>query len=100
MASRVTGTGQDVSLDGFPFGLKWLGAPLAEDVAGGKLSITAGPRTDWFVDPAGTEPSVNAPALLGSPAGDFLLSSCVEVDFERTYDAGVLALWQLSLIHI
>lgn len=90
----MTGTGQDVSLDGFPFGLKWLGAPLAEDVAGGKLSITAGPRTDWFVDPAGTEPSVNAPALLGSPAGDFLLSSCVEVDFERTYDAGVLALWQ------
>ena len=94
MASRVTGTSQGVRLDGLPFGLKWLGAPLAQGIAGGMLSITSGPRTDWFVDPAGTEPGVNAPALLGSPKGDFVLSARVQVDFKQTYDAGVLALWQ------
>jgi regulation of enolase protein 1 (concanavalin A-like superfamily) len=93
VASRVSGTSQGVRLDGLPFALKWLGAPLAEAIDGGTLSITSGPRTDWFVDPAGTETSVNAPALLGRPEGDFTLCACVEVDFEQTYDAGVLALW-------
>jgi regulation of enolase protein 1 (concanavalin A-like superfamily) len=90
----VTETGQTVRLDGLPFDLKWLGAPLAQRIAGGTFSITSGPRTDWFVDPAGTEPNVSAPALLGNPEGDFVLSACVEVDFEQTYDAGVLALWR------
>jgi uncharacterized protein len=90
----VTGTGQLVRLPGLPFDLRWLGTPAAQDIAGGRLSITSGPNTDWFVDPAGTEPSVNAAALLGSPEGDFVLSACVEVDFKQTYDAGVLALWQ------
>ena len=32
--------------------------------------------------------------MLGSAEGDFVLSAHVEVDFEQTYDAGVLALWQ------
>jgi len=90
----VTGTGQDVRLDGLPLSLNWLGTPAAAGIGGGTLSITSGPRTDWFVDPAGTEPSANAPALLGGPEGDFVLSARVEVDFEQTYDAGVLALWQ------
>jgi regulation of enolase protein 1 (concanavalin A-like superfamily) len=80
-------------LDGLPFALQWLGTPLAQSIDGGTLRITAGPRTDWFVDPAGAEPSVNAPALLGSLEGDFVLSARVEVDFKQTYDAGVLALW-------
>jgi hypothetical protein len=83
-----------VRLDGLPFALNWLGTPLAQGMDGGTLSITAGPRTDWFVDPAGTEASVNAPALLGSPQGDFVLSARAEVDFKQTFDAGVLALWQ------
>jgi hypothetical protein len=83
-----------VHLDGLPFGLNWMGTPLAQGTEGGALTITSGPRTDWFVDPAGAEPSVNAPALLGSPQGDFVLSARVEVDFKQTYDAGVLALWQ------
>jgi regulation of enolase protein 1 (concanavalin A-like superfamily) len=80
-------------LDGLPFALQWLGPPVAGDVEGGTLTITSGPRTDWFIDPAGAEPSTNAPALLCSPEGDFVLSAHVEVDFKQTYDAGVLALW-------
>lgn len=93
MASQVTGTGQTVHLDGLAFGLAWLGTPLAQDIGGGALSISPGPRTDWFVDPAGAVPTTNAPALLGNPEGDFVLSARVEVDFAQTYDAGVLALW-------
>jgi len=81
-------------LEGLPFALQWLGTPLAPTVQGGTLTIASGPRTDWFVPPAGTEPILNAPALLGSYGGDFVLSARVEVDFEQTFDAGVLALWQ------
>jgi len=82
-----------VRLDGLPFALQWLGTPLAQGMEAGTLTITSGPRTDWFVDPAGAEPTTNAPALLGSLEGDFVLSAHVEVDFKQTYDAGVLALW-------
>lgn len=57
------------------------------------LSMTAGARTDLFVDPQGGEPMLNAPRLLGRPeAGDFQLSARVTVDFAATFDAGVLAL--------
>ncbi len=80
-------------LEGLPFALQWLGTPVAQAVEGEVLTITSGPRTDWFIDPAGAEPSTDAPALLGSAEGDFVLSAHVEVDFRQTYDAGVLALW-------
>jgi regulation of enolase protein 1 (concanavalin A-like superfamily) len=83
-----------VRLAGLPFSLRWVGTPLIRNVEGGTLTIASGPRTDWFVSPAGTEASLNAPALLGNPEGDFVLSARVEVDFGQTYDAGVLALWQ------
>jgi regulation of enolase protein 1 (concanavalin A-like superfamily) len=83
-----------VRLDGLPFDLKWLRTPAAQDIDGGSLTVASGPRTDWFVDPAGTGTTLNAPALLGSPEGDFVLSAHVEVDFKETFDAGALALWQ------
>lgn len=57
------------------------------------LAMTAGPRTDLFVDPEGGPPALNAPRLLGRPAGDFQLSARVTVDFADTFDAGVLALY-------
>ncbi len=81
-------------LDGLPFALNWMGTPVEQAIEGGALTIISGPGTDWFADPAGVEPSVNAPALLGSPEGDFVLSARVEVDFKQTFDAGVLALWR------
>jgi uncharacterized protein len=90
----VPGPDQAVRLDPLPFTLKWLGAPLAESLESGALTITSGPRTDWFVDPAGPEANLNAPALVGRPEGDFVLSARVEVSFKQTFDAGVLALWQ------
>ena len=57
------------------------------------LLVTAGPRTDWFVDPQQSAgPRLDAPALVGDPSGEFLLSARVTVDFAATYDAGVLML--------
>jgi regulation of enolase protein 1 (concanavalin A-like superfamily) len=57
------------------------------------LSMTAGARTDLFVDPQGGPPMLNAPCLLARPSGDYQLSARVTVDFAATYDAGVLALY-------
>jgi regulation of enolase protein 1 (concanavalin A-like superfamily) len=59
-----------------------------------RLTGTAGPRTDLFVDPATGEATLNAPRLLApAPAGDFQLSAQVSVQFGATYDAGALLLW-------
>ena len=56
------------------------------------LSLTAGPRTDLFVDPGGGEPVLNALMLLGATEGDFLLSARVRADLRATFDAGALML--------
>jgi hypothetical protein len=55
------------------------------------LTVEAGAETDWFVDPTGgAAPIVNAPALLGEVAGDFMFSARVAVEFMATFDAGAL----------
>ena len=59
----------------------------------GPLTLTAGPRTDWFVSPADGSVKLDAVAQLESVEGDFVLSARVEVDFAATFDAGVLVLW-------
>ena len=62
------------------------------------VRVTAPPRTDVFITPAGgmsddSEAVLNAPTLLGTPPeGDFQLSARVTVDFVATFDAGVLLL--------
>jgi uncharacterized protein len=83
-----------ITLPGLPFPLRWRLAPERWNAGdGGSLSITAGRRTDLFVDPQGGPPSLDAPSLLGTPpAGDFLLSARATVDFGATYDAGALLL--------
>lgn len=79
-----------------PMPLRWLSPPArwsASDET--SLAIEAGPRTDWFVDPLGAgEPVVNAPALVGDPTGDYLLSARVRVEFGASYDAGALVLYE------
>lgn len=76
--------------------LRWLREPTSWSVPDGvSLRVAAGPRTDWFVDPQrSSEPTLNAPALLGGATGDFLLSARVTVDFAGTYDAGVLVVYE------
>jgi uncharacterized protein len=77
-----------------PMQLRWLAPPVRWSVpSGGSLMLAAGPRTDLFADPQGAAPVLNAPALVGDPRGDFLLSARVTVEFAATFDAGVLVLF-------
>jgi len=71
--------------------LAWLRPPATWSLEGGELSIGAGPNTDWFADPAGGAPVLNAPALVGRPPDDdFTLLARVRIDGASTFDAGVL----------
>jgi hypothetical protein len=81
-----------VHVAALPLPLAWLREPQSWSVPDKtSLVITAGPRTDWFVDPQrAASPVLNAPALVGRVSGDFLLSARVTVAFAQTYDAGVL----------
>jgi uncharacterized protein len=73
-----------------PMELDWLADPVRAELADGSLTIEAGAGTDWFRDPGGRPPSLNAPALVGPQAGPFRLSARVTVGFGATYDAGGL----------
>jgi uncharacterized protein len=74
-----------------PMPLSWLRPPARWSLEGGELRIDAGPKTDWFADPAGGLPVLNAPALVGHPPDDdFTLLARVRVDAASTFDAGVL----------
>jgi uncharacterized protein len=74
-----------------PMPLSWLRQPAASSIEDEALTITAGPRTDWFADPAGGAPLLNAPALLGRPPdGEFTLAARVRVEAAAMFDAGVL----------
>ncbi|GIF51352.1 hypothetical protein DFJ67_5110 [Asanoa ferruginea] len=65
------------------------------DETTGAVTVSAQPRTDIFIDPAGSaDPMLNAATLLGpAPAGDFQFSARVTVSFAATFDAGVLLVW-------
>lgn len=83
-----------VSLPKLPAPAHWAVAPLAWAYAAERgLTIESGPRTDMFIDPAGTPSVLNAPRLLFPTEGDVLLQACVHVDFRATFDAGVLLLY-------
>ena len=49
------------NIAGLPFGLRWLGVPLEWSTDDSTLTITAGPRTDWFVDPTPQEGLASKP---------------------------------------
>jgi regulation of enolase protein 1 (concanavalin A-like superfamily) len=82
-----------VDIDGFPTGLCWLVPPERSQLDASGLTIAAGAKTDWFVDPAGDRPSLaTGPVLLGSVDGDYQLRARVTVAFASAFDAGVLML--------
>jgi uncharacterized protein len=77
-----------------PLPLRWHTPPASwNSVDQTTLTITAGARTDLFIDPQGTAETLNSPRLLADVTGDFLLSARVTVGFAATYDAGVLLLY-------
>ncbi|MEV0096294.1 DUF1349 domain-containing protein [Streptomyces sp. NPDC050738] len=78
-----------------PFELREFGPSAPWSYDEGTLSVTAGPRQDRFVPPAGEalDPASDAPRLLGTaPAGDFQLLARVTVEFAGAFDAGLLYL--------
>lgn len=83
-----------VRIAALPMPMWWLQEPQSWRVPDeASLNVVAGARTDWFVDPQrSTEATLNAPALIGTSSGDYLLCARVTVDFAATYDAGVLML--------
>lgn len=77
---------------GLPFPLVAEGSPAcAVDVEGGTVTLTGGPKSDLFLDPAGDGTGPDAGRFLGEPpAGDFTLRARVDVDFHAAFDAAVL----------
>jgi regulation of enolase protein 1 (concanavalin A-like superfamily) len=83
-----------VSIPALPAALTWDGAPATSTItADDALTITAPGATDLFRDPQGQSIQHNAPRLLFLPHTQFTLSARVTVDFQTTYDAGVLLLY-------
>jgi uncharacterized protein len=76
-----------------PAAFSWLAEPARASLEGEVLTLSAGPRTDWFVDPGSGTVTLNAPAAVCTLEGDFSLSARVAVDFATTFDAGALVLW-------
>jgi uncharacterized protein len=86
-----------LNLSPIPDALNWKNDPVTWTVTtDGSLSVTAGPKTDWFIEPSGSDwVTSNAPAALFTPEDEnFLLSAKVTVNFGATFDAGVLFLYE------
>jgi regulation of enolase protein 1 (concanavalin A-like superfamily) len=86
----------DLHLQGVPFPLEPSGTPAcAASVANGTLTLTGGPKSDLFIDPAGDEGErPDAGRWTGLPGeDDFTLAARVTVGFGTPFDAGVLLLY-------
>jgi len=84
-------------LSSIPAALQWKNNPVDWKVGpDDSLSITAGEKTDWFIDPSGSGVIVSnaAAALFVPPDENFLLSARVTVSFGATFDAGVLCVYE------
>jgi len=84
----------EFTIPGIPYQAQWRNQPVDwQVVPDGRMTITAGEKTDLFLSPAGNFSSDNSPAaLFEGPHKDFILSARVTVDFDSAYDAGVLLL--------
>jgi regulation of enolase protein 1 (concanavalin A-like superfamily) len=87
-----------ITIANLPHSLHWLNQPESWDLSPkGQLTITAPPKTDWFIDPQGAVNVSNAPALLFPTSNPCMLSAQVTVDHVATYDAGVLMVYESPL---
>jgi hypothetical protein len=83
-----------VKIDGIPGPLAWRNQPAGFQIDhGSKLTILAGPKTDWYVDPFDSSVAARSPVLTFDPGDNFVLSAKVKVDFRSLFDAGALMLY-------
>ncbi|HVQ89876.1 MAG TPA: DUF1349 domain-containing protein [Mycobacteriales bacterium] len=86
--------GADVRLNGLPGPLSWQVEPVSwEPVGPDGLTVTAGPQTDLFVDPAGSPAQLSAPRALLPVSGDYRFSARLSCAAAATYDAAALVAW-------
>lgn len=84
-----------INIPTLPQSLHWLNQPQIWDLSlDSQLTITAAPKTDWFIDPQGAVTISNAPALLFPTTGPCVFSARVTVNHIDTYDAGVLMIYE------
>jgi regulation of enolase protein 1 (concanavalin A-like superfamily) len=83
------------SIPGLPSPSSWQNLPTSWhfDTDGKVLTIAAGAKTDWFVDPFDGTVANSAPILLFKPDADYVLSTKVTINFANKWDAGALMLW-------
>ena len=85
---------QQLALTGVPEKLSWKNSPSASHIeAGRELKISAGEKTDWFVDPFDGAVHNNAPMLIFTPGHDYVLSAKLSVGFHSKWDAGAFMVW-------
>lgn len=86
------------TIDSIPFALE-ASDDTGWTIAADRIRGRAAPKSDLFIDPSGAsgvaaETFMNARTLLGdAPAGDFTLEAVASVEFDATFDAGVLLVW-------
>jgi uncharacterized protein len=81
-------------IPGIPGTLRWQNQPASWQLKDqNMLTISAGSKTDWFVDPFDGTVASNAPILLFVPDSDYVFSARVGVKFATKWDAGALMLW-------
>jgi regulation of enolase protein 1 (concanavalin A-like superfamily) len=84
----------NLRLEGIPGPLTWHNAPKASHIDTGKiLSVSSGPKTDWFVDPFDGTVARNAPILSFAPGKTYVIHTKVQVQFATKWDAGALMVW-------
>jgi uncharacterized protein len=83
-----------IQLSPIPTPLSWYLEPKDWNIIDNVLTATAGSTTDLFIDPLSSNKSLNAPMLVFEDNQDFMFSARVTVDFNGTFDAGVLVVYQ------
>ncbi len=82
------------TIAGIPGPLTWVKGRTTFTVdKGSALTLSAGPKTDWFVDPFEGTVDNNAPILAFLPPQNYVFSAKVQVKFATKWDAGALMLW-------
>src|SRR5207248_3163510 len=90
----ATAAAQEARLAGVPARLTWKNSPSAWHIDSGReLKISAGKKTDWFVDPFDGRVDNTAPILFFVPGPDYVLNGKVNVSFRSKWDAGALMVW-------